>query len=72
MGVGGLDAQASERKLAAGRAGRPVPVAFTAGEKNWPIAPAQIALRADWAEAVQEALDKGDGPCRSAGSSACS
>jgi vancomycin resistance protein YoaR len=62
MEVGGLDAKQAEARLAA-RAQRlaVVPVAFKAGGRNWPIAPQQIALRVDWAKAVQEGLDDGDG-----------
>jgi vancomycin resistance protein YoaR len=63
MDVGGLRAQEAEERLAA-RALRvaAVPVAFRAGGRNWPIAPQQIALRVDWAKAVQAGLDEGDGP----------
>jgi vancomycin resistance protein YoaR len=63
MDVGGLEAQEAEERLAA-RALQvaAVPVAFTAGGRNWPIAPQQIALRVDWATAVQAGLDEGDGP----------
>ena len=62
LNVGGLDAQPAERKLSS-RARRlaAIPVAFKAGGRSWPIAPAQIALRVDWAAAVQEALDEGNG-----------
>jgi vancomycin resistance protein YoaR len=62
MEVGGLDAKQAEARLAA-RAQRlaVVPVAFKAGGRNWPIAPQQLALRVDWAKAVQEGLDDGDG-----------
>jgi vancomycin resistance protein YoaR len=62
MEVGGSEAQQAEQRLAA-RALRlaAVPIAFKAGGRNWPIAPQQIALRVDWARAVQEGLDKGDG-----------
>jgi vancomycin resistance protein YoaR len=63
MDVGGLKAQEAEERLAA-RALRvaAVPVAFRAGGRNWPIAPQQVALRVDWAKAVQAGLDEGDGP----------
>jgi vancomycin resistance protein YoaR len=63
MKVGGLQADEAEERLAS-RAQRLAaePVAFTAGGRNWPIAPQQIALRVDWAAAVQQALDEGDGP----------
>ena len=62
LNVGGLDAKPAERKLSS-RARRlaAIPVAFKAGGRSWPIAPAQIALRVDWAAAVQEALDEGNG-----------
>ena len=62
MEVGGLEAQQAEQRLAT-RAHRlaAVPVPFKAGGRNWPIAPQQIALRVDWATAVQEGLDEGDG-----------
>jgi vancomycin resistance protein YoaR len=62
MEVGGLEAQQAEQRLGA-RAHRlaAVPVAFQAGGRNWPIAPQQIALRVDWAKAVQAGLDEGDG-----------
>ena len=60
--VGGLTADAAQKKLAArAHSLAAVPVPFTAGGRRWPIAPAQIALRGDWASAVQEALDEGDG-----------
>ena len=61
--VSGLDQDRARSELSA-RAQRleAVPVPFRAGERNWPIAPQQIALRVDWAKAVQAALDKGDGP----------
>ena len=62
VNVGGLTADAAQRKLGArARNVAAVPVPFTAGGRTWPIAPAQIALRGDWAAAVQAALDKGDG-----------
>ena len=60
--VGGLTADAAQKKLAArAHSLAAVPVPFTAGGRRWPIAPAQIALRGDWASVVQEALDEGDG-----------
>jgi vancomycin resistance protein YoaR len=63
LNVGGLKAEQAEQKLAA-RARRlaAVPIAFKAGGRSWPIAPAQIALRVDWAGAVRQGLDEGDGP----------
>jgi vancomycin resistance protein YoaR len=63
MEVAGLDGEEAERALAA-RAKKlaAVPVAFQAGGREWPIAPAQLALRGDWESAVGEALDVGDGP----------
>jgi vancomycin resistance protein YoaR len=62
LNVGGLEAQQAEQKLAA-RARRlaAVPIAFKAGGRTWPIAPAQIALRVDWAAAVRHGLDEGNG-----------
>ena len=60
--VGGLSADQAEQKLAAkARRVSYVPVPFEAGGRRWPIAPAQLALRADWAGAVQRALDQGGG-----------
>jgi vancomycin resistance protein YoaR len=61
MKVGGLEARQAEQRLGA-RARRlaAVPVAFKAAGRNWPIAPQQIALRVDWARAVQKGLDEGD------------
>jgi vancomycin resistance protein YoaR len=60
--VGDLTAEAAQERLAArARSLAAVPVPFTAGGRRWPIAPAQIALRGDWAAAVGAALDKGDG-----------
>jgi vancomycin resistance protein YoaR len=61
--VSSLDQERAESQLSA-RAQRleAVPVAFKAGGKTWPIAPQQIALKVDWATAVHQALDKGDGP----------
>jgi vancomycin resistance protein YoaR len=62
VNAGGLTAEQAQQKLAArARSVAAVPVPFTAGGRNWPIAPAQIALRGDWAAAVQAALDKGEG-----------
>jgi vancomycin resistance protein YoaR len=60
--VGGLAAEEAQSKLAA-RAHRlaAVPLAFEAGGRRWPIAPAQIALKGDWAAAVDDALGQGDG-----------
>jgi vancomycin resistance protein YoaR len=62
LNVGGLEAERAEQKLAA-RARRlaAVPIAFQAGGRSWPIAPAQIALQVDWTDAVRQGLDKGDG-----------
>jgi vancomycin resistance protein YoaR len=60
--VGGLSADEAQRKLAA-RAHRlaAVPVAFEAGGRRWPIAPAQIALKGDWGAAAHVAIGEGDG-----------
>jgi vancomycin resistance protein YoaR len=62
LNVGGLKAEQAEQKLAA-RARRlaAVPIVFKAGGRSWPIAPAQIALRVDWAAAVRQGLDEGAG-----------
>jgi vancomycin resistance protein YoaR len=60
--VGGLSANQAEQKLVArARNAAYVPVPFEAGGRRWPIAPAQLALRADWAAAVQQALERGGG-----------
>jgi vancomycin resistance protein YoaR len=61
--IDGLTAENAETKLVA-RANNlaAVPVVFEAGGRKWPIAPAQIALRPDWAAAVADALHQGDGP----------
>ena len=62
VNVGGLSADQAEQKLVAkARSVSYVPVPFEAGGRRWPIAPAQLALRADWAAAVQRALDQGGG-----------
>jgi vancomycin resistance protein YoaR len=63
LDVEGLDADEAEHKLAA-RAQElaAVPVQFQAGGRDWPIAPAQLALRGEWEAAVGQALDEGDGP----------
>ena len=62
LNIGGLKAEQAEQKLAA-RARRlaAVPIAFKAGGRSWPIAPAQIALRVDWGAAVRQGLDEGGG-----------
>jgi vancomycin resistance protein YoaR len=62
LDVGGLTASDAQRKLAArARTLSSVPVAFEAGGKKWPIAPAQIALRGDWKSAAESAVAQGDG-----------
>jgi vancomycin resistance protein YoaR len=62
MDLEGLDAEQAHSALAT-RAEElsVVPVSFQAGGREWPIAPAQIALRTDWKGGAAEALAKGDG-----------
>jgi vancomycin resistance protein YoaR len=63
MEVEGLEEDEAERKLSARAQERAaVPVRFQAGGRDWPIAPAQLALRADWEAAAGQALEEGDGP----------
>lgn len=61
--LGGLTAEQAEAKLRE-RAEEvaSVPVVFTAGEGRWAITPRQLEVRVDWAAAVQDALDVGQGP----------
>ncbi|HEX5468689.1 MAG TPA: VanW family protein [Gaiellaceae bacterium] len=62
LAVGGLDPQEAERKLAArAEALASRPVVFTGAGRRWSIAPAQLAVRADWKAAVAAALERGDG-----------
>jgi vancomycin resistance protein YoaR len=62
MDVEGQSAEEAEHALTA-RAEElaAVPVTFQAGGRERPIAPAQLALRADWTAAVDDALEEGDG-----------
>jgi vancomycin resistance protein YoaR len=60
--VGGLSASEAEAKLdARAHALATEPVVFTGAGRRWSIAPAQLAVRGDWAAASAEALDRGDG-----------
>jgi vancomycin resistance protein YoaR len=60
--VGGLSAADAEAKLdARAHALAAEPVVFTGAGRRWSIAPAQLAVRGDWAAASDEALDRGDG-----------
>ena len=60
--VGGLSAAGAEAKLdARAHALAAEPVVFTGAGRRWSIAPAQLAVRGDWAAASDEALDRGDG-----------
>jgi vancomycin resistance protein YoaR len=62
LDVGGLTAAEAEQKLSArSRALSTRPVAFTGAGRRWSFAPAQLGVRADWQEAVERALDRGDG-----------
>jgi vancomycin resistance protein YoaR len=60
--IGGLSVAEAETKLSA-RAHElsSEPVVFTGAGRRWSIAPAQLAVRGDWAGAATEALDRGDG-----------
>lgn len=61
--LSGLTAEQAEAKLrdrAAQVASKPV--VFTAGDRRWAITPRQLEVRVDWAAAVEEALDVGQGP----------
>jgi vancomycin resistance protein YoaR len=63
MSLEGMSADDAERELSAqAQALAAVPVVFQAGGREWPLAPAQLALRADWGDAVSRALDAGDAP----------
>jgi vancomycin resistance protein YoaR len=60
--VGGLTAAEAEDKLSArARSLAAEPVVFTGAGRKWSIAPAQLAVRADWGAATTTALDRGDG-----------
>jgi len=59
-GMGGEEAQA--RLEAAAERHESVPVVFTAGGATFPLKPADVEARADWAAAVDDALAKADGP----------
>jgi Putative peptidoglycan binding domain len=61
--VRGLDAQEAEAKLTArAHVLSTQPVVFTAGGRKWSIAPAQLAVKGNWAAASRAALERGDGP----------
>jgi vancomycin resistance protein YoaR len=63
LDVGGFTAQEAEQRLSVrARQVSAVPLPFEAGGRRWPIAPAQIALRANWHDAALQALEKGDEP----------
>ena len=61
--VSGLSAAEAQSKLAA-RAHTlyTEQVVFTGAGRRWSIAPAQLAVEADWNAAAAEALDRADGP----------
>jgi vancomycin resistance protein YoaR len=61
--VGGSSADAAAAKLSArAHVLSTRPVVFTGAERRWSIAPAQLAVRADWNAAAAEAVERGDGP----------
>jgi hypothetical protein len=61
--LSGLTAEQAEAKLRARAAEvASTPVVFTAGGRRWALTPRQLEIRVDWAAAVQEALDVGQGP----------
>jgi vancomycin resistance protein YoaR len=63
MSLEGMSAEEAERGLSAkAQSVAAVPVVFEAGGREWPLAPAQLALRADWGDAVTRALEAGDAP----------
>jgi vancomycin resistance protein YoaR len=63
MGLEGMSAEEAERELSAkAQAVAAVPVVFEAGGREWPLAPAQLALRADWGNATARALEAGGSP----------
>ena len=63
VNVGGLTAEEAQARLeATARRYESVPVAFTAGGATFPLRPSDVEARANWAAAVEEALERGDGP----------
>ena len=63
MSLEGMSAEEAERELSAkAQALAAAPVVFEAGGREWPLAPAQLALRADWRDAIARALEAGDSP----------
>jgi vancomycin resistance protein YoaR len=61
--VSGLTAEEAEAKLRDRAAAvASTPVVFTANGKRWAITPRQLEVRVDWAAAVEDALDVGQGP----------
>jgi vancomycin resistance protein YoaR len=62
LDVDGLTAAEAERKLAArAHVLSTQPVVFTGAGRKWSIAPAQLAVRADWRAAAESALERGGG-----------
>jgi vancomycin resistance protein YoaR len=63
VNVGGLTAEEAQARLEeAARRSESVPVVFTAGGATFPLRPSDVEARGNWAAAVDEALEKGDGP----------
>jgi vancomycin resistance protein YoaR len=63
VNVGGLTAEEAEARLeATARRYESVPVVFTAGGATFPLRPSDVEARANWAAAVEEAMERGDGP----------
>ena len=61
--LGGLTAEQAEGKLRERAAEvASTPVVFEAAGQRWALTPRQLEVRVDWAAAVQEALDVGQGP----------
>jgi vancomycin resistance protein YoaR len=63
VSVGGLNAEEAQAKLErVARRYASEPVVFTAAEREYRITPAALDVRADWAAAADEAVDRGDAP----------
>ena len=63
VNVGGLTAEEAQARLeATARRYESVPVVFTAGGATFPLRPSDVEVRANWAAAAEEAIDRGDGP----------